>query len=439
MADRYWVGGTGTWDASDTTHWSATSGGAGGASVPAPLDDVYFDSASGATGYTVTPTGNVSCRDLNIAAPASGNVTVGNAIAQITLYGNLFIASGTVWNASSCPFLFASTTPGRTITTNGVALSNSMTFNKAGGSWILQDSYTTGATRVCLLTNGTLDLNGKTLTVGIFSSSNSNVRTLAFGATGQIYLTGNNATILVMGVITNLTVTGTLRKINATYSGGTGTRTINPGALPEGQAISLSITAGTDSIASGFAGAITNLDYTGFKGTLGNLSRIIYGNLTFDPDMTLSAGSNAFTLDGTNGTKTVTLNGKTLDFPVNISGLGSVWEFADALTLGATRTLTIGNGTLKFKNGTTQSAGTVAINGTCSLLSVLPGSTWTISQASGTVNAANASIQDSIATGGATWNAYGINGNSNLGNNTGWDFTSADMIAAARMLTGVGK
>lgn len=436
MADRYWVGGTGTWDASDTTHWSATSGGAGGASVPAPLDDVYFDSASGATGYTVTPTGNVSCRDLNIAAPASGNVTVGNAIAQITLYGNLFIASGTVWNASSCPFLFASTTPGRTITTNGVALSNSMTFNKAGGSWILQDSYTTGATRVCLITNGTLDLNGKTLTVGILSSSNSNVRTLAFGATGQIYLTGNNATVVNMSSVTGLTVTGT-PVVNCTYSGATGTRTLTLGSLSETDSISFNITAGTDIVS--LTGSAKNLNFTGFAGTLGNQVQTIYGSLTISTGMTLSAGTAALTLAGTNGTKTVTLNGKTLDFPVNISGLGSVWEFADALTLGATRTLTIGNGTLKFKNGTTQSAGTVVINGTCSLLSMLPGSTWTISQTSGTVNAVNASIQDSIATGGATWNAYGINGNSNLGNNTGWDFTSADMIAAARMLTGVGK
>ena len=28
MADRYWVGDTGTWDAATTTNWSETSGGA---------------------------------------------------------------------------------------------------------------------------------------------------------------------------------------------------------------------------------------------------------------------------------------------------------------------------------------------------------------------------------------------------------------------------
>jgi len=52
MASRFWVGGTGTWDASDTTHWAATSGGASGASVPGSGDTVTFDGSSG--GGTVT-------------------------------------------------------------------------------------------------------------------------------------------------------------------------------------------------------------------------------------------------------------------------------------------------------------------------------------------------------------------------------------------------
>jgi hypothetical protein len=34
MADRYWVGGTGTWDGTSTANWAASSGGGSGASVP---------------------------------------------------------------------------------------------------------------------------------------------------------------------------------------------------------------------------------------------------------------------------------------------------------------------------------------------------------------------------------------------------------------------
>jgi hypothetical protein len=54
--------------------------------------------------------------------------------------------------------------------------------------------------------------------------------------------------------------------------------------------------------------------------------------------------------------------------------------------------------------------------------SATPGSQFTLSKASGTVNAQYLSIQDSIATGGATWDALTSNGNVNAGNNTGWFF-----------------
>lgn len=51
MANRYWVGGSGEW--SDSSHWSATSGGSGGASVPTSSDDTFFDSNSDA-GSTIS-------------------------------------------------------------------------------------------------------------------------------------------------------------------------------------------------------------------------------------------------------------------------------------------------------------------------------------------------------------------------------------------------
>jgi len=44
MATRYWRGNTGYYD--DTNHWAATAGGAVGASVPGPTDNVIFDENS---------------------------------------------------------------------------------------------------------------------------------------------------------------------------------------------------------------------------------------------------------------------------------------------------------------------------------------------------------------------------------------------------------
>jgi hypothetical protein len=62
MADRYWVGGTGSWNS--TAKWSATSGGASGASVPTASDNAIFDANSAAAHYTVTVTDNATCADL---------------------------------------------------------------------------------------------------------------------------------------------------------------------------------------------------------------------------------------------------------------------------------------------------------------------------------------------------------------------------------------
>lgn len=96
MAARYWVGGSGTWDASTTTHWSASSGGAGGASVPTSADDVYFNASSGGGAVTITyGTANAKSLDLtgwtgsfgynqkiNVYA---GNINLGNVDTPITI------------------------------------------------------------------------------------------------------------------------------------------------------------------------------------------------------------------------------------------------------------------------------------------------------------------------------------------------------------------
>lgn len=60
MAARFWVGGTGTWDASSTTNWSATTGGAGGVSVPTSADNVTIDANSGSGIITVNTNFSVS-------------------------------------------------------------------------------------------------------------------------------------------------------------------------------------------------------------------------------------------------------------------------------------------------------------------------------------------------------------------------------------------
>lgn len=66
MAAKYWVGGTGNLDGSDTTHISDTDGGAGGAVYPAAGDDLIFNANSG--GGTVTVTAAVGMKSITCGA-----------------------------------------------------------------------------------------------------------------------------------------------------------------------------------------------------------------------------------------------------------------------------------------------------------------------------------------------------------------------------------
>jgi len=104
MADRYWVGGAGTWNSANTANWSDTSGGAGGFSVPTINDDVYFDLLSSAVGYIVTTpsdTTSMLCRSLNVAGPATGTLTFSNTNSTVRISGNLtHAAAGVVWGSS---------------------------------------------------------------------------------------------------------------------------------------------------------------------------------------------------------------------------------------------------------------------------------------------------------------------------------------------------
>lgn len=78
MASRYWVGGNGTWNSSNTTNWSTSSGGSGGASVPTSADAAVFDANSGVASVTAV-SGEAVCATLD---PSGGvSVTLSGAIS----------------------------------------------------------------------------------------------------------------------------------------------------------------------------------------------------------------------------------------------------------------------------------------------------------------------------------------------------------------------
>jgi hypothetical protein len=551
MATRYWVGGTGTWDASSTTHWSASTGGSSGASAPTSADTVIFDSSSGTgtcttaigaaaatvtlnsstlgltlganltnsgtftltqgsinlAGYTLTcnifsstnsntrsiafGTGNITvtgnsatvwamsiannftytgtptvnatysgstgtrnlqfgitsgatetnCVSFNISA-GSDTVAVATYILNLnftgfsgtysnnakTIYGSLTFSSGMTCTSGASATTFSSTLVQQNIKTNGNStIDFPITISTTSQTVQLQDNLTIGSTRTFTLASGTLDLNSKTLSTGIFSSSNSNTRSILFG-TGNITVTGSNATIWATSTATGFTYTGT-SSINFTYSGSTGTRTIAQASASNGgsetNALNMNFFAGSDTITFGGASRIyNNLDFTGFSGTYTNTQIVLVGNLKFPSSgITVGAGANSVNFAATLQQQNITTGGNTLDFPIVFSGTNT-YQFQDVLTQGSTRGFQFLSGTLQLKTGVTNTVGSFATTGTTLkyLQSTTAGTQATISQASGTVNATYLNIKDSYATGGAIWLALGSLGNIDGGDNTGWEF-----------------
>jgi hypothetical protein len=321
---------------------------------------INFNGISGATESNVLNLNVTAGSDIisiqNVFKSINLTGFSGTVLAQTTnrtIYGNLTIPNTVTFSATTFTTNFSATSGTQQITTNGVTLD--LPISKDGaGTLQLQDNLTMGSTRTFTLTAGTLDLSSgnRTLSTGLFSSSNSNTRAIAFG-TGNITLTGNDAIIWTNATSTGFSYTGT-PIVNCTYSGSTGTRTIQSGSTgaggTESNAVSFNISSGSDSVSlTTTPRAYKNISFTGFSGTFINSTPTIYGNLTFSSGMTLIAGANTTTFAATSGTQQLTSNGKTLDFPITIDGVGTTVELQDALTMG-TKSININNGTFTTNN-----------------------------------------------------------------------------------------
>lgn len=351
MADRYWILGTGTWSSTNQGNWSGSSGGGGGASVPTAADNVFFDANSniGTGAFTVTmATTPRVCNDLTISG-LDGVMTLAGASIGLTVSGSLTFPATNFTRSYTGATTFNATTTGKTVTTNGVAFGGIVAFDGFGGAWALGSALTSsGATGVI---NGSLNLNNFTFTGASFNSSYTNIRSIAFG-TGNITCTGTG-TVWDTATATNLTTTGT-QVVNVTSVGSTAIN-VAPGALSEANSISYTFTGGTYALTflniSGYTAR--NVDFTGYAGTLGANGNVsVFGNLTLASGMTLTASANTMTFGATSGTKTITTNGKTLDFPLTFNGVGGTWQLQDNMTVGATRTTTLTNGSLDLFNNT---------------------------------------------------------------------------------------
>ena len=95
MANRYWVGGTASWDGTAGTKWALTSGGAGGQAVPTSADDVFFSALS--TGTCTIDTGNTGAKSINCTG-FTGTIT---GTAAISVAGSITLVAGQTYRNSN--------------------------------------------------------------------------------------------------------------------------------------------------------------------------------------------------------------------------------------------------------------------------------------------------------------------------------------------------
>lgn len=176
----YWVGGTGTWSDA-TNHWATSTGGLPNtANLPGTTDDVYFDSNSATTSYTVTIDATTKLmKNISIAHPSSGTTTIAGSQAM-TISGNMTITMPGVETSYTGTMTFNATTTGKTVTTGGLILNNPITFQGSGGVWTLQDDLNIGINNLSLF-QGTLDTNSKTVTCNLFNANAGTPLTLTLG------------------------------------------------------------------------------------------------------------------------------------------------------------------------------------------------------------------------------------------------------------------
>lgn len=219
MANRYWVGGTGTWDTSDTSHWSTSSGGASGASVPTSADAVFIDGSSGASTFTITvqnPGGDIVCGGLDCTGANIHIFTSNTGMNFFKFYGSVKFVANTTFDINtnfglygagaqtldfagktflpSYSCLIYEATAVYTLTSGGFTIGG-MSVNVSGAKLDCNDySFTIYSQGFSVAGGALLDLGNGTITLELYSAF-TNAGTITNAGTSTLKFTNNTYTV----------------------------------------------------------------------------------------------------------------------------------------------------------------------------------------------------------------------------------------------------
>ena len=428
MANRYWVGGTGTWDATAGSKWSTTSGGVGGSAVPTTNDIVYFDAASGAGTVTlgISPTVNFltfagftgtfafGTNNITLSATAanqfSGSTTMtvtGTPVINIsTTTGSIGIAAAAMTEANSISFNITGTNTSASIAVSGSV--KNLNFGTATGALAINARTIYGN----LTLSSTMSLTaGTSVTTFAATSGTQTITSAAKTLDFPITFSGT----ATYQLIDNLSVgTSTIR--NITLTGGTldlNNRTLtNFGQLASSTTNTRSILFGTTgnytNTCTSTATVVSMATATGFTYT-GTPTVNLTGNAASGVTRTVSFGStaggtetNSFNYNISAGSDTVALSGtfKNINFtgftgslPTSVRTIYGNLTFVSGMTVNVganlttfgatsgTQTITSAAQTLDFPITINGVGGTVQLEDALTM-----GSTRTLTLTNGTFN-----------------------------------------------------
>lgn len=422
MASRFWVLDTGTWDASDTTHWSASSGGLGGQSVPVDGDTVTFDanscllSGTVTLGYSPTVT-SITCGAFTGTFNASTfSPTMDTFSASGTGVRTINLGSGT-WTlrGSSTTAWQNSTTTNETFSGASAVLNftgSNVTFN--GGTKTYKDvSFTGGGTMIISNTTNTFN-NFTYIGVGsgdILKFSSNNI------CNGTFTITGNSA---VNTVAVSSNVAGTVQNMQfnaASFTNvssftdyslnkiSTGTWTLNENLLLVGTGVSktVTLTQGTfnandknitcDIFSSSNSNTRVLTMRSGTWTLTGNATTI--WNTNTITNLTFSGASATIVCNyaGATGTRTIATGGSSLIFgSLTISGGTDIIGFSSTTNAFAGNINFTG-----FSGNTTTASATFSVGGNLTwgvgMTTTTGSGTWTFNGTSGTQTITSNGVQ----------------------------------------------
>jgi len=332
MANRFWVGGSGTWDGASTANWSATSGGASGASAPVAADSIFFDANSG-TGTCTTAAGATG------TACTLNSTTLGLTLgANLTLSGTVTFTQGTINindKTFTCRSFFSNNANTRsiafgtgnlTVTGNGgliVDMATGTNFS-ATGTPVMNFTYS-GSTGTRTIVFGASITEANTISVNI--SAGSDIISLYFRVKNLNYtgFTGTVTSAAALSIFGDLTLSSGM--------------TITPSALAYTFANTISatqkITTNTKTITNpvnfGLIGTVQLQDNLTVSSTV--TTTLTAGTLDLKNN-TLSTG--LFSSSGTNPRPILFGTGN-----ITTTGSGTVWNTATPTNLSYTGTPTV--------------------------------------------------------------------------------------------------